>query len=210
MIRLDVAQGSPEWYDARLGLPTASAYDRILTPKKLQVSASATAYRNQLLVEYLFGIPVVDADATGFMRRGAEMESEAVAWYEMHRDVDVDRVGFCLHDDRRTGCSPDGLVGDEGGLEMKCPSAHVHVGYLLDGLTDEYRLQVQGGLWVTGRQWWDFLSYHPTLPAVLVRMHRDDECIAALNAAIPAFCDQLDAAKEILASRGVVPRTVAA
>lgn len=204
MIRLDVAQGSAAWFAARIGIPTASQFSKIITPKTGKLSESSRPYMCQLLAEYLLGEPIQD-EGFDFSDRGTEMEAGARAFYELQREVDVEQVGFLMTDDRRAGCSPDGLVGEGGGLELKVPSAPVHVGYLLDGAGDKYRCQIQGALWITGREWWDFLSYHPTLPPALVRVHRDDVFIKALANAVNEFSDRLAAAKEELAARGVHP-----
>ena len=204
-------QGSMEWLRLRAGLPTASRFDMLMTPKG-KPSESATRLRNELLAEYLLGEPLVSEDISQFMSRGKELEEGAFDFYEMHQEVDVQRVGFIMRDDKRSGCSPDGLVGDNGGLELKCPSPAVHIGYLLDGAGDKYRAQVQGCLFVAEKEYWDFLSYHPTLPPVLVRCHRDEPFIKALSSILDAFCDHLDAMKEDLKRRGyspAVPETAA-
>lgn len=198
---LDVVQGSPEWIDARLGIATASEFDQILTPATLKPSKSAIPYRNRLIAEWLLGAPVDDTPHTYWMERGTMLEPEARAWYEMHHDVEVTPAGFVLRDDEKVGCSPDGLVGDLGGLELKCPTPQVHVGYLIDpdSLVAKYRHQVQGCLYVTGRAWWDIVSYHPELPKVVRRIERDATYIAALTAALDSFLADLGATKERLA-----------
>ena len=195
MIRLDVAQGTPDWLDARLGIPTASNMDRILTPKGLKPSASQRTYLHQLVAERIVGRTLDVNEETIWQGRGTELEAEAAAYYELTRGVTLETVGFCLRDDRRAGCSPDRLAGADGLVEIKCPSAVVHIGYLLDGPGDAYRLQVQGQLWVTGRAWVDFLSFCPGLPEVLLRVERDSEALAALDEAVPDFCDRVDAAE---------------
>lgn len=199
MIRVECLQGSESWHAARLGLPTASSFHRIVTPKSGKPSASSHKYLYELVAERLLGTPL-DSASSEFMERGKALEGEAVAWYELQRGVDTEKVGFVLTDDRRAGCSPDRLVGEDGGLEVKCPSAGVHVGYLLGELSEEYRCQVQGGLWVTGRRWWDLLSYNPLLPSALVRIERDEEFIAALESAVGEFCERLDEATKRLSA----------
>ncbi|MGB1014981.1 MAG: lambda exonuclease family protein [Nannocystaceae bacterium] len=199
---IQCVQGGQDWIRARLGRPTASQFDKLVTPKTLKASKSADAFMHKLLAEWATGESSDDA-ASGFMDRGIEMESEAADWYAFTTNTEPVPVGFCTTDDGRAGCSPDRLVGDDGGLEIKCPSAKVHVGYLLGTPPTQYRLQIQGSLYVTGRQWWDWLSYHPDMPSVLIRMERDEECIDALSAVLPPFCDALDAAKRELYSKGV-------
>jgi hypothetical protein len=205
VIRLDCEQGSPEWFAARLALPTASRFDQIITPKTLKLSASSEKYRNELLAEWLLGESLSAGHDGEFMNRGRALEEEARDWYELQRDVEVERVGFILRDEQNAGCSPDGLVGADGGLEIKCPSAAVHVGYLLDSVGEAYRCQVQGSLWITGRAWWDVLSYHPSLPKALVRVERDEAFIEALARLHGQFWEYLQEGKEALRKRGIHP-----
>ena len=176
MIVLDCEQGSPEWIQARLGIPTASRFDQILTPKTLKPSASAHGYMCECMAEYMIGEPL-DQATDGYMRRGTKMEDLARKWYELQNDCDVRQVGLCLRDDGRAACSPDGLVGDDGGVEIKVPGAKKHVGYMLEpgDLVRDYWLQIQGGLWITDRQWWDVLSYNPAMESVLQRVMPDAE-----------------------------------
>lgn len=200
MIRLDLEQGSPEWLQARIGIPTASAYDQILTPKTLKLSTQSIGYRDKILAEWIVGYPLDFGGQSQFMERGTELEPEALDWYEMDQDVDVLRGGFVLRDDRQTGGSPDGLVDDVGGVEIKCPALHTHIGYLLSPelLVAKYRNQVQGYLYLTGRDWWDVVSYHPDLPRVRERIERDEAFITALDAALNQFIADLAAAKKRL------------
>lgn len=198
---LNVQQGSPAWIQARLGKPTASSYHKILTPKTLKLSGQMDTYRNQLLAEMMLGCPI-DEVGSQFMERGTALEQSAVGYYELQKDVEVQRVGFCLRDDERTGCSPDGLIGTDGGLEIKTPSALVHMGLMVDGISDEYKCQVQGNLYITGREWWDVLSFNPDMPSVIVRMERDETYIAKLHDALELFLLRLDEAVSKLVARG--------
>ena len=191
---LDCKQGSPEWLESRLGIPTASNFDKVLTPKTRTPSASIPKYVAKLTAEWFLGVPLDEAES-GFMQRGTDMESKAVRYYEFERNVDVQPVGLCLRDDGRVGASPDGLVGDEGGLEIKCLSAEKHMGILLGHDTDDYLCQVQGGLYVTGRKWWDLLAYHPVFPSLIVRFERDEEFMAAFGPALAGLLARLDEAK---------------
>jgi hypothetical protein len=204
MIVTPYAQGTHEWVQARLGIPTASNFHRIITSKTLKVSEQSHGYLCELLAERMMRCQVSDA-ATQFMERGSALENQAVALYELKRDVDTTPVGLCLSDDGRVGCSPDRLVGEVGGLELKCPSAGVHVGYLLDGdegVAAKYRAQVQGALWITERSWWDVCSYHPMMPEALVRVERDEELISALAEAVGHFLERLEAAEARLRDAG--------
>jgi hypothetical protein len=209
VIRLTVAQGTEAWVKARLGIPTASCFDKIITPAKMEFSKYSRGYRNLLLAEWLIGESLDDGEGTAFMERGTGMESEARDYYELRREVDLLPGGFILRDDRRVGCSPDGLVERDGkiawGVEMKCPSAAVHMGHLLDGTGTEYRAQIQGSIWLAETDHWDFLSYNPALPRVLARVHRDDVFITHLAKAMDQFLDTLDAGKAELEARGYKP-----
>ena len=193
---LAVEQGSPEWHDVRLGIPTASQFDRLITPKTHQPSASATGYRNELLAAWLLGHPI-EFGSSGWMDRGTSMEAEARRWYEFDRDTDVETPGFILRPDGKVGGSPDGLVGSDGGLEIKCLAVQNHVGYLV-GDDPDYIGQVQGYMYLTGRQWWDVLLYNPDLPKVVKRVERDEKYITALMKALDSFVEDLDRCKERL------------
>jgi len=191
MIVLPHEQGSAEWVQARLGIPTASQFGRIVTPKTMKLSASSDGYLHELLSERLLNSPV-NPEANQWMERGSELESQAISYYELTTGADSERVGLCLHDGGRVGCSPDRLVGSEGGLEIKCPSAHVHVEHLLGGMSARYMPQVQGCMWITGRLWWDLMSFHPLMPPALVRVSRDEHHIEALSEAVAGFLDRLE------------------
>jgi len=173
-------QGSPEWLAARLGIPSASMFAKLVTTKGIW-SASADAYINQLVAERLTG-EREEVFQSHHMLRGTELEPDARDLYSLISDAEVTEVGFCLHDTLSAGCSPDGLIGEEGGLEIKAPAPSTHVEYLRGGvLPSKYKQQVMGCLWITGREWWDFVSYHPTMKPLIVRVERDEEYIAALD-----------------------------
>jgi len=173
-------QGSPEWLASRLGIPSASMFAKIVTTKGAW-STSADSYINQLVAERLTG-EREEVFQSHHMIRGTELEPDARDLYSLMTDSEVTEVGFCLHDTLAAGCSPDGLIGEDGGLEIKCPAPSTHVEYLRGGvLPSKYKQQVMGCLWITGREWWDFMSYHPTMKPLIVRVERDEEYIAALE-----------------------------
>lgn len=192
----EMEQGTHEWEQARLGIPTASQFNRIMTSKTMNPSSAQAKYRAELLAEWLLGQPL-DAASTAFMERGQTEEAEARRYYEFERDVEVQRVGFLSRDDGKVGGSPDGLVGLAGGLEIKVLEAKNHVLAML-GEFDDYRHQVQGYLYLTGREWWDVLFYNGSLPSVIHRFERHEEYIEALSEELDAFVGQLDADKERL------------
>lgn len=196
MIRVDVQQGSPEWLMARVGRVTASQMDRIITAGG-KPSSQAEKYMHQLIAEQLLGVPMDNA-SSGFMERGSLLEKRALSWYELQHECDTEPAGFLMRDDGRVGASPDRLVGNDGLLEIKVPSAPVHLSYLLDQEGIGYKVQVQTQLWVAERVWSDTLSWNPELPTALVRQHRDEKFIALIAAAEKQFNESLDAAKEKL------------
>jgi hypothetical protein len=129
------------------------------------------------------------------MDQGAILESEAIPWFEFQYDVKVRRVGFVTTDDMKVGCSPDGLIGEDGGIEVKCPQAHTHLQYLMEGrVPKEYLAQVHGCMFVTGRSWWNFISYHRKFPPLVVRVERDETIQAVLAQVLAAFVAKFDAA----------------
>ena len=148
MIIVDCEQGSPEWFEARFGKPTASNFDKILTPANMQISKQREAYMFDLCEERL----EVNREfyKSRYMERGNELESEARDYYAFMKDCEPKQVGFCLDDSGRYGCSPDSLIGDDGGFEAKCPKLITHRKYRTnEKLPTIYKLQVLGSLLVT-------------------------------------------------------------
>jgi putative phage-type endonuclease len=193
MIHLQVTQGSIEWFKARLGIPTASEFDRIITPKTLKLSAQAEGYMHEKLSEWMTGEPFERETHVWAMDVGIQREQEAADYYELTTGRQTVPAGFCLTDDRRVGASPDRLVGEEGLLEIKCPLAHTHVAYLLgQQIPSAYVLQTQGQLLVTGRAWCDFLSYYPGLPPFLVRSLPDPKVQGPLQSALADFLSLME------------------
>jgi len=187
----NLEQGTQEWLDARKGIPTASRFKDIVTPAKGELSKSHKTYMYELIAERL------GADNEFYtnehMERGTELESQARAIYGLIHGVSVEEVGMIKNDAESVGISPDGLIGDNGGLEIKCPKASTHIKYMLDGvLPTIYKPQVQGSLWVSGREWWDFMSFHPQLDPFIIRIYRDEEYIKKMEEHILKFCDELD------------------
>lgn len=182
-------QGTPEWFAARVGCLTASRAGDLMARTKTGPSASRANLLTQLAVERLTGTPV-DTFQNGAMQRGVELEPVARAAYEANKGILVEEVGFILHPSiPRVGASPDGFVGDDGLLEIKCPSAMAkHLDALRSGAhAVEYRWQLQHQLWVTGRSWADVVSFDPRWPEhlqlAITRVERDKSAIAELEAA---------------------------
>jgi len=187
---IDHEQGTQEWLTSRLGCPSGSGFDKLITSTG-KPSTQSEGYINQLIAESITGKPT-EFKVTEAMERGTELEPMARNFYEL-ASAEVQEVGFCMHDVLRCGVSPDGLVGEDGGLEIKCPAPHNHVAYLREGkLPTKYKQQVMGCLWVTGRDWWDFVSYHESMPALIVRVHRDEDFINALATEVAKAVDTIE------------------
>lgn len=190
---IECEQGSPEWFLARRGVPSASNFDRILTPIQQRYSSQASRYIEELIGDIYD--PEFPKNAEYYtsrpMMHGRDTEAEARHWYTLETNNDVRQVGFCLTDDGCFGCSPDGLVGDDGGLELKCPMVKTHVHYLRDpeAMLLDYRCQVHGALIVSGRPWWDIMSYAPPLEPVKLRIQPDGFTVL-LKAALERFWEE--------------------
>jgi hypothetical protein len=188
---LEMEQGTQEWLEARLGCPSGSGFSKLITASGTP-SSSAESYINDLIAELITG-ESTPFHVTEWMQRGTELEPFARMNYELETDREVTEVGFCMHDILRCGVSPDGLIGDDGGIEIKCPKPSTHVKYLRNGkLPSEYKAQVMGCLWITGREWWDFMSYHPQMPNLLIRVHRDEEYINQLERLVTHACQIIE------------------
>lgn len=201
---INCIQGSPEWIAARLGIPTASQFDRLFTPGgKPSGVKTSEKYMHELLAERMTGQDATDFQSE-WMARGSTLEKDAVAFYQLQRDMETKPVGFMTNDAGTIGASPDQLVEEEGQMEIKCPKPGVHVGYLLQaGETYEtYKVQVQGQLWISGRQWCDVVSYNPIMPMALFRINRDESFILAMAPVIEAFSAKLELKSKELADIG--------
>lgn len=191
MLTVDVEQGTPEWFAARCGIPTASGFDKLLTSKG-EPSKQAQKYLYQLAGERITGKPE-EGFKSDFMQRGNDREQEARNFYTVITDNVIQKVGVCFpNEQKKYACSPDGLIGTDGGIEIKCPSIAVHVEYLLKNeVPTDYFQQVQGNLFVTGRKWWDFVSYYPGLKPLIIRVQRDESFQKALAIELEVFCQKL-------------------
>ena len=190
MIIHEYQQGSPEWFAVRLGKVTASCFGKAVAGGQ---GKTRKAYMIQLLAERL-----TQNDQNGYsnstMDRGSEIEPFAREYYERLNRVSVRQVGF-VERDENIGASPDGLVGEDGMIEIKCPFSTTHIEYLLaERLPPVYRKQVQGQLWVCERQWCDFVSYDPRVrqrPFFCERVYRDEAYIKELHIKIIMFIDEM-------------------
>jgi YqaJ-like recombinase protein len=181
-------QNSPEWLRARQGIPTASAFSDVLAKGEGKVRRT---YMMKLAGEIITGEPM-EGFSNSSMERGHAMEAEARDLYAFQTGAQLDRVGFVRNG--RVGCSPDSLIGDDGGVEIKTTFPHLLIDLILkDEFPAAHKAQVQGTLWVTGRQWWDIVVYWPNMPMFVKRTHRDEVFIQTLAAEIDRFNSDLDA-----------------
>jgi len=194
---LKAEQGTQEWLDARLGRPSASQFSKLVTTAG-KPSASADDYISEMIAERITGErePIY---VNEWMQRGTELEPRARETYEFMYDVDVQEVGFILDDSGEFGCSPDGLIGEDGGVEFKCPAPKNHIAWSRKGkCPSKHYAQVQGCLYITGRKWWDFMSYHPDMKPFIVRVERDEEFIAKLAEQISLAVEEIKSEVENL------------
>jgi len=188
MIVHDCEQRSEEWFELRRGKVTASHFADVINKK-----SGRETYMMRLLAERVTGI-TQDTYQNEYMKDGTEREPEARSEYAWLKGVTVKQVGF-VQNSEDVGCSPDGLVGNDGLIEIKCPKLTTHLSYILKGvLPTTYRAQVQGQMWVCERQWCDFISYHEDYkkqPLFIVRVDRDEAYLKTLAAATATFIQEL-------------------
>lgn len=219
----DVEQGTPEWFECRRGLPTASQFSIVMSegradgtmpnamidalvksgcsPAQLAAAVKAAKSKNanpaltrakymrELAGEILTG-ELSETYSNAHMDRGSEQEADARRLYAFHTDTAPQLVGFVRSGD--AGCSPDSLIGNNGGLEIKSALAHIQIERLFkNALPSEHKAQVQGGLWLCEREWWDFMSFCPKLPPLIKRVYRDEVYIASIATAVRIFNEEL-------------------
>lgn len=189
-------QGTPEWLAERAGYCTASQFSAVLAKIKAGEAATRRNYRLRLVTERLIGAPVPTYQNAA-MEWGTLNEPHARMAYESHNKVLVEEVGFIKHATLLAGCSPDGLVGDDGLTEFKCPyESTVHINTIETGMPPEHLPQIMGQLWLTGRKWCDFVSFDPRMPGKLKlyvqRIERDEKYIAELEQEVVKFLREVE------------------
>ena len=204
MFIVDCQQSTPEWHEARLGKATASKFQDILSEPRAKkdkdegkLSETANTYMMTLLAEILTGQQVELFGRP--LEWGTEQEEPARIYYEFIYDVEVKALGFVMPNEQSLiGVSPDGLVGDKGMIEIKCPFNSVnHLKTVLSGeMPKSHMAQVQGNLWVLEREWCDFISYDPRMTSdnmkfFMKRIYRDDVYIKNLSQKLDSFCATL-------------------
>lgn len=207
MIYHDIGQYTVEWYSLRGGVATASQFHRIMTPSRRQLSSSRGDYGNELIAELLTGEVMQIPPKSYWQERGHEMEDAAAKLYEFETGEDLDRGGFFTTDDGFFGASPDRRLKKSGGIaEIKAPAPDTHIGYLLMNgeLTDTYKTQAQGQLWVTGAPFVDMFSYHPQMPPAHIRTYRDEDFLADLEKCFEKFKEEQINKFDVLIAMGVM------
>lgn len=214
MIIYDHPQGSAEWLASRAGVITASKFvearKRLKSgPKKGGFTEAAEDYAFRVAVERISGAPLDEGFSTWAMKRGNELEPEARAWVEVKLGIFVDTAGFVTTDDEKFGASADGFIDKDGGLEIKClvDPGRIRNVILSDDIS-EFMDQIQGGMWVTGRKWWQFALFCPALEKVGLqlytkRVERDDNYINEMELDLLEFERVVSKYEQTLRDRGM-------
>ena len=201
----DIEQGTPEWFAARAGIPTASRFSTVMAKGE---GKTRSEYMRKLAGEIITG-ELAEGFTTPHMERGKLMEDEARETYAFINSVEPYQVGFIRNGDK--GASPDSLIGTDGGLEIKTALPHIQIDRLeRDRLPPEHKAQVQGNLWISEREWWDFVSYWPRLPMLITRVFRDEPYIKTMSDEIDRFNDEKAALVERIRAYGQEPTKEAA
>lgn len=187
---IDCEQRSPEWFEARMGIPTASEFKAILSKGRgSEPSKTRLSYMRRLCAETITGLPGETFESQA-MIRGREMEDQARSYYAFMQEAEPELVGFVRNGQK--GCSPDSFLGDAGMLEIKTQRADLLVDTILkDQFPPEHKAQCQGQLWVAERQWLDLVVYWPNMPLFVKRVERDEKYIAELAGAVTQFNNEL-------------------
>lgn len=183
-------QGTPEWLQCRIGIPTASEFSTVLAKgKDGGPSLTRAAYMRRIAAEIITGEPL-ESFKSAAMERGNLMEGDARNYYSMLRDEEPQQVGFIRNGAK--GCSPDSLIGENGMLEIKTQRGDLLIETLSKGtFPAEHVAQCQGALWVAERDWIDICVYWPKMPVFIQRAYRDEVYISRLCAAVDAFNTEL-------------------
>lgn len=205
MIYWDLEQGTPEWFKARLGIPTASDFGRLVTPGRMEPSKQLDDYAAELAAERYAEEPVDRWTGNAYTEHGHAMEDEARAYYEMMKGTPVATAGFVRSSDLEAGMSPDGLMlGVDGALEIKSPGHKQLVRCLsLTECPREYLLQAQGQIlvgWEDGVRWVDVLVYHSQLPPKVFHVEPIEKIQSLLRYQIEKVCQERDRYLEIIRS----------
>jgi YqaJ-like viral recombinase domain len=209
LVILDVAQGSEEWFRAKMGMPSASNFSTVMANgKDGGPSLTRTEYLYRLAGEIITERPAEETFKSRAMERGKEMEPQAIADYEQRKGVQVRRVGLGINFSglKRCCASPDGLVGFDGGLETKTMRPDLMIPLLDRGarMPAEHRAQVMGNMLVFEKDFWDFKLFYPRMPDFTVRVYRDDSYIKQMHNQIEIFNHEKNRLVEKLRSMGAI------
>jgi hypothetical protein len=183
---IECDQGSEAWFQARLGIPTASNFSAILAKGEGKTRRS---YMNKLAAEIITG-DATESFTSPALDRGKVMEDEARTFYSFVNNVEPQRVGFVKNGP--IGWSPDSLIGSAGSLEIKTQRGDLLIETILkDEFPSEHKAQCQGGLWVGEREWIDLCVYWPRMPAFIKRAYRDEDYIKNLSLEVDRFRSEL-------------------
>lgn len=205
----DVIQGTPEWHALRCGMATASRISDIIAKTKSGPAASRANYMAELIAGRLTGVPA-ESYSNAAMQWGTEKEPDARAAYEFLTNTEVQEIGFVRHPTiEMSGASPDGIVGTDGLIEIKCPYTSNHIDMLLgQGMPSKYNTQIQWQLACTGRKWCDFVSFDPRMPEAMrlfiKRVPRDNRFIAETETQVAEFLRETHRKVEELTARYAV------
>lgn len=193
-------QGTLAWLALRIGKVTASEMGNLMTPEfELRKGEMPKSYLAEKLAEAWRGKPL-PAFGSWATDQGLLLEEEAKPWFALEYNCKIRSVGFIEHDDGLSGCSPDGLIDQDCGLEIKSPSPEMHVKYLLNGVVPkDYVAQVHGSMFVTGYPHWIFCSYRRGFPAFVIEVKRDEEIMAKIGEAVAKFHVDFEAGKKRIA-----------
>lgn len=187
---IECVQGSDEWWEARLGFVTSSNFHKVMNKR-----TGRGLYMRKVAAERLTGCRE-ESYKNEIMEYGSETEQAARLFYEQANDCTIEQIGFVKRDDW-IGGSPDGFIGKEGIIEIKCPLASTHIENILSGKMPTLHIsQVQGLLWITERKWCDFVSFDPKVvskPMFCIRVERDKEYFLTLAAEVGTFVGELKA-----------------
>ena len=191
----DIVQGTEDWFNIRKGIVTASELSVVQAKgRDGGPSIERRRYYLKLAGEIISGLPREESYKSAAMTRGSAMEPEARKMYAFMQDVEPQVVGFIRNG--RVGCSPDSLIGSDGGLEIKSAAAHVQIECLMkpdDWFPPEHYDQVMGSIWIAEREWWDLVIYSPGMPMFRRRLIRDQNAINNISIAVDQFYTEMDA-----------------
>lgn len=197
-------QLTDKWLAMHVGRPTASEFHQFMTPTfEVRTGEMFSSFVARKVAEKWRGKPL-SGFSTFATEQGMLREDEALPWLMLEYDCEIRRVGFVEAADGRCGCSPDGLIEPDGGVEIKCPEPHTHVRYLLAGcVPKDYLCQVHGSLYVTGRKWWQFVSYAIGFPKLVLTVERNEEIMQKIAKALETFYASFDDAIQRITEHGI-------